>query len=337
MDVAGSNLWEQWVHDYLGWQDARAADNAPGKATVAICTRDRPEDLRHCIEALVHLADDGHELLVVDNCPSTDATLELTDGLDCVRYVREDRPGLDIARNRALREAKHTVVAFIDDDAIPDPGWLPALLRNFGDPLVLCVTGLTMPLELETKAQEWFERHSTFERGFKRTVFESTRHNPLATGVIGSGVNMALCQSVLECVGPFDEALDAGTPTRSGGDIDMFSRILTKGYRIVYDPAAVNWHRHRRTREELRQTLYGYGAGVYAAWTRSLFIEGELTVPKLAWRWFRHKQLRALVRSLLRQPGSIPFELLFAELCGCVAGPRAYLSSRKCLQTTGEQ
>ena len=48
--------------------------------------------------------------------------------------------------------------------------------------------------------------------------------------------------SVLETAGPFDERLDAGTPTRSGGDHEMFSRLLATGHRIVYDPAAVSRH-----------------------------------------------------------------------------------------------
>jgi len=332
VDAAGRTLWERWLHDWLGWEEARATNAAPPTATVAVCTRDRPEDLRRCLEAIMRLPDDGQEVLIVDNCPSTEMTRCLVESYGRVRYVREERPGLDVARNRALREARHEVVAFTDDDTVPDRGWLRALLRNFDDPLVLCVTGLTMPLELETKAQEWFERYSAFGRGFGRTIFDQKRISPLAAGRVGAGANMAFRRSVIELVGPFDEALDAGTLTRSGGDTEMFSRILAAGYRIVYDPAVLNWHRHRRTWEELRQTLYGYGVGVYALWTRHLLFERELTVLKLAWGWFRHTQLPALVRSLLQRPGSIPLDLLLAELRGCATGPWAYLSSRRRLK-----
>jgi GT2 family glycosyltransferase len=191
---------------------------------------------------------------------------------------------------------------------------------------------LTMPLELETEAQEWFERYSTFGRGFRRAVFDRNSLNPLAAGRAGAGANMALRRSVTQLVGLFDEALDAGTPTRSGGDTEMFSHILSSGYRIVYDPAALSWHRHRRSWEELRQTLYGYGVGVYALWTRKLLLERELTVPKLAWSWFWRTQVPALVSSLLRRPASMPLDLLLAELRGCAVGPWAYLSSRRRLQ-----
>ncbi len=300
--------------------------------TVAVCTRDRPEDLRACLDALMRLPDDGQEILVIDNCPACDATERLVATYDRVRYVREDRPGLDVARNRALRQARGAVVAFTDDDAMPDPGWLRALLSGFGDPQVLCVTGLTLAAELETEAQEWFERLGGFGRGYTCTVFDARTHNPLVAGRVGAGVNMALRRTVIQEVGFFDEALDAGTPTRSGGDHDLFTRILAAGYRIVYEPEALSRHRHRRTWEELRDTLYGYGVGVYAAWTRSLLADREIGVLAVAWGWFRHGQLRKLARSLLRRPGCVPLDLVLAELRGCAVGPFAYLRSRRRLR-----
>jgi len=332
IEAVDGPLWERWFRERLEGPGDRPGDppDAPlPSATVAVCTRDRPEDLRACLEALGRLADDGQEILVVDNCPASDAAERLAAGWPRVRYLREDRPGLDVARNRALREARSEVVAFTDDDATPDPGWLRALLAGFADPQVLCVTGLTLPSELETEAQEWFERLGGFGRGFERTVFDALTHDPLVAGKIGAGVNMALRRTVLGEVGPFDEALDAGTATRSGGDHDLFTRILAAGYRIVYEPEALNWHRHRRTWEELRESLRGYGTGVYAAWTRSFLVEGELSVPARALGWLLHGQLRGLVGSLLRRPGSVPLDLVLAELRGCAAGPRAYLRSRR--------
>jgi GT2 family glycosyltransferase len=328
-ESTGKPLWYRVVHERLEWRPGPPQPNEIPRATVAICTRDRPDDLRRALDALLGLPDHGQEILVVDNRPSTEATLRLVREHPTVRYVREDRPGLDAARNRAMREATHDIVAFCDDDAVVEPEWLEGLCRNFADPQVLCVTGLTMPLELETEAQEYFEQHSPFGRGFRRVVFDGQRDNPLLVGRVGAGANMALRRSILELVGPFDEALDAGTPTRSGGDHEMFSRILSAGYRIVYDPAALSWHRHRRTFEELRATFYGYGVGVYATFTRHLLHERELGVLKLAFGWFRHGQAPALVGAVLKRPGSVPLPLVLAELRGCLAGPGAYLRARR--------
>jgi hypothetical protein len=138
---------------------------------------------------------------------------------------------------------------------------------------------------------------------------------------------------VLELVGPFNEALGPGTPSRAGEDYDLFARILKAGYRIVYDPAALSWHRHRRTERELREALHGYGIAVYAWWTHQLVFDKEWSVPLLAWGWFRHKQGPALLGVLLRRPGRTRLELLLAELCGCVRGPWAYFQARRRLRT----
>jgi GT2 family glycosyltransferase len=154
----------------------------------------------------------------------------------------------------------------------------------------------------------------------------------MAVGAVGAGANMALRRSLPETVGPFDEALDAGTPTRSGGDHEMFARILAAGYRVVYDPAALSWHQHRRTRRELVATVRGYGTGVYAMWTRALLVGGELSVFKHAITWLRYVQLPELARVLVPGRRRLPFRLLLAELLGCLAGPMAYFSSRRAVK-----
>lgn len=331
MYAADSAFWEQWLRGYLGWKEERGTNFKPPHATVAICTRDRTEDLQRCLDALLRMPDDGQELMVIDNCPSTDATRRLVEGYGCVRYVCEDRPGLDIARNRALCEAKHEIIAFTDDDAAPDPNWLRALLRNFDHPLVLCVTGLTMPIELETEAQVYFQRLGGLGRGFKRTVFDSSHYNPFEAWQAGAGVNMALRRSVLTYIGSFDEGLDVGTPVRGGGDTDMLRRILDAGYNIVYDPEALNWHRHRNTWEGLRRQLYGYESAGFAVWTRSLLFERNLEAIKQAWNWI-WRELPGLYNSILRRTNSTPLDLVLARFRGAVVGPWAFLYSRWLLQ-----
>jgi len=326
-DVGAPGFQDRWLEVFLELEAPARAPIEP--ATVAVCTRDRPDDLRRCLDALAVFARAGHEVLVVDNAPSTDESRQIVEASGFARYVREDRPGESAARNRALREASHDIVAFSDDDAMPDPGWLPALLRNFNDPLVLCVTGLTMPYELETEAQRWFERYSPFGRGFVRTVFDGADVNPLTAWRAGASANMAVRRAALELIGPFSEALGCGTRSRTGSDYEFFVRILAAGYRIVYDPAALSWHRHRRTWNELRQVLRGYGTGVYAAWMHLLVAHRELIVPKLALGWLLHTQLPNLLRSLLRRPGSVPLDLLVAELRGCLVGPWAYVMARR--------
>lgn len=317
-----------WAEDALAF-DERRRDVAMPAATVAICTRERPDDLRRTLDAVCRLQPAPLEILVVDNAPSSRATHDVTATFPSVRYVVEPIRGLNAARNRALREARGAVVAFTDDDATPEPEWLDGLLVNFSDPRVLCVTGLTLPLELDTPAQELFEEHCSFARGFVRQQFNGRLDNPLLVARIGAGANMAVRTSLPAAVGWFDERLDAGTPTHSGGDHQLFTRILSAGYRIVYDPHAVSWHRHRRTFEEVRAVVRGYGTGVYAMWTGLLLEQRDLAVLRLAWRWFRYDHL-----PLLRTPRRLRATdgrdaLRRAELLGCLSGPRAWFASRR--------
>lgn len=326
-EAGGEPLRRHVLLEKLGLENFSAENRLPS-ADIAVCTHERPDDLNRCLSALHPIASNGTRILVVDSGPVSEKTRRVTERFVGVRYIREPLPGLNRARNRALREAHGEIVAFTDDDAIPEPGWLPALLRNFNDRLVLCVTGLTLALEMETEAQELHERLSTFGRGYERRVFERINRSPCAAGIVGAGVNMAFRRNVTGLVGPFDETLDAGTPTRSGGDYEIFSRILGAGYRIVYEPDAFSRHRHRHSRVELVETFYGYGTGVYAAWTRSLLIERECSVPRQAAVWFFKRQFPSLIRSLLRRPGSRPLDLVAAELRGCANGPVAWFRSR---------
>jgi len=314
------------VRDYLGHINPKPAASA---ATVAICTRDRTADLRRALAAMRRLDPRPLEVLVIDNAPRSPDTRAAVADFPEVRYVCEPRPGLDFARNRALHDAYGDIIAFSDDDAAPEPRWLGALVRAFEDRRVWCTTGLTLAAELETEAQECFERYSSFARGFRQRVFEGASHDTFSVGTIGAGANMAVRREVLGTLGGFDTALDGGTPSRSGGDHELFGRILAAGYNIVYEPAAVSWHRHRRAWPELRETLRGYGTGVSALLTRRVCNDHEPGALRHAARWFVRHYARAVWRALRRHPDAVPLDLVRAEIAGWFAGPGAYARSAR--------
>lgn len=324
----GADAARIWAERALGFDERRTHEAARPTLAVAVCTRERPVDLARALDAIGALAAPPHEVLVVDNAPATTATRDVVARYPHVRYVVEPRRGLNCARNRALQTASADIVAFTDDDAVPERGWLEALAVNFADPRVLCVTGLTLPLELETPSQELFEEHCSFVRGFARRVFDGRLDHPLQVSRVGAGANLAVRRTLPSSVGWFDERLDAGTPTQSGGDHELFTRILLHGHRIVYEPRAVSWHRHRRTPDELRAVVRGYGTGVYAMWTGLLFERHDPGVLRLAWNWFRWDHL-PLLRTPSRWRSAGRDALLRAELRGCLAGPGAWWQSRR--------
>jgi glycosyltransferase involved in cell wall biosynthesis len=304
--------------------------------TVAVCTRDRTEDLRVCLDALVRLDYPDLDMLVVDNAPSDDATkLLVEDSYPRVRYVREPRPGLDWARNRAIAEARGEIVAYTDDDVVVDPGWVWALVGAFGDSQVMAVTGLVVPYELETEAQVLFERNG-FGRGFVRRYWRidvesgerSSRY--LAAGRYGTGANMAFRRSVFEDVGYFDPALDVGTVTNGGGDLEMFFRVLKGGHLLVYEPTAVVRHRHRCEYSQLRTQLTNNGIGFYSYLVRTALAHRETRggAIKLGLWWFWWWSLRRLAVSFIR-PSRFPRDLVWAELWGSLVGLARYPKAQR--------
>ena len=126
--------------------------------TVVIATRDRPDTLTRCLESLLAARPAPAAVVVVDNAPSDQRTLELVERLhgddSRITYVTEPRPGLGRAHNAALPHVATEHVAFTDDDVIVDPGWVGAIADGFhAAPDVACVTGLIAPAELRTEEQ----------------------------------------------------------------------------------------------------------------------------------------------------------------------------------------
>jgi GT2 family glycosyltransferase len=294
--------------------------------SVAVCTRNRTAHLARCLEALQALDPAPHEILVVDNAPETDDTRRLVDRCARVRYLLEPTAGLDHARNRAIASAGGDIVAFTDDDVVVDPAWARAVQQAFADPDVMAVTGLVLPFELETEAQQLFERYGGFARGFERRWFrvgpgESASRLHLGTGKFGTGANMAFRRSVFDEIGTFDPALDVGTVTNGGGDLEMFFRILDAGHVLMYEPNALVWHRHRREYDGLREQIANNGIGFYSYVVQVATRRREhrrAAVRFGAW-WFAWWSLRRLLISLYK-PGSFPRDLVMAELIGSWKG-----------------
>jgi glycosyltransferase involved in cell wall biosynthesis len=299
------------------------------RASVVVCTRDRADDLARCLKSLYPLLASGHEIIVVDNCPSGQETSQLVSHYPGVRYVIEPRPGSSAARNCGVRIAVHDIVAFTDDDAEIEPAWLQSMVANFADPTVALVTGLTLPRELENHAQIWFERTNAFKCWMDRREFDFRTLDPLAAGTLGASVNMALRKQVLFEVGMFDELLGPGTACKAGEDHELFCRVLARGHRAVYEPEAVVWHRHRREWNQLRSQLYNYGVAVFAWWTRALLVEGEFGVLRIAPGYFWKHYVRNLFAAVFGRTGCMPLDLAYAEFSGAVAGPWIYFRERR--------
>jgi hypothetical protein len=145
------------------------------------------------------------------------------------------------------------------------------------------------------------------------------------TGQFGTGANMAFRRAVFTHIGMFDPALDVGTPTNGGGDLDAFFRVLKHGYTLVYEPTAVVHHRHRRTYAALRQQLANNGIGLYAYLVRSAqaYPDERLALLLQGIWWLLFWNIGRLLYTLVR-PDYFPRDLILAELRGSFTGLRRY-------------
>jgi glycosyltransferase involved in cell wall biosynthesis len=268
--------------------------------SVVVPTRDRTDVLETCIEALLRLEYPDYEIIIVDNAPATSDTAKLLFGKyndnPRVYYLREDRPGVSWARNCGLLHARGQIIAFTDDDVVVDRHWLTELVRGFakGD-RVACVTGLALPLEIETPSQGWFEQYGSFNvyRSFRSHIYDNDEHQPkdlrarllypFSTGIFGASAAVAFKTDFLRQVGGFDTALGPGCIAMGGEDLLLFYQTISQGYQLVQEPAAICYHKHRSDYAGLKKQIYAYGAG-FTVYLQAAIHRNPSVLLKLVWR-----------------------------------------------------
>lgn len=145
-----------------------------------------------------------------------------------LHYVVEPRKGFSSARNRALRQALTLpcgLVAFVDDDGMPEPDWLDSLISAMGRHDADAVHGM-MVRRFDRPPPEWVRRG-----GF----FGSPDWESGKTLEFGNTANLLAKRVIFDALGGFDAAYDAS----SGEDDDMFHRAALNGYKIVFCREAV--------------------------------------------------------------------------------------------------
>jgi glycosyltransferase involved in cell wall biosynthesis len=321
-------------------QCAYASSQSGSFITVAICTRDRAETLEQTLASLEQQTYRQLKVLVIDNAPSNSATAQLLQSrYPHVQYVYEPRAGLNNARNRAIAEASGEIIAFIDDDAIADPGWAQAIASAFDSDDVMCVAGLVAPAQLQTPGQELFERYG-YSKSFNRLTFKLSSPPPDCpgfpyNGYIGTGCNSAFRRVVFDRIGLFDPRLDMGTPVPGGGDHDMFARVIRAGHTLVYDPRPIVYHNHLSDINTVTRRLGEYQQAFFAFMTKSIISDrnyaGQL-VKHLSY-WYVRRTIRAFASSILKKKR--PLALVISEAIGAWRGPLSFFrSSQQWLATT---
>jgi glycosyltransferase involved in cell wall biosynthesis len=233
--------------------------NNPVFLTVIICTRNRANDLKECLSALVLQVRrfDDVEIVIVDNA-STDNTKSIVDSFAKeqsapIRYCYESKVGLCSARNRGRLEARGEVLTYIDDDAIPRSGWIDSIVSDFRNPETSCLGGRIF-VTPKGGIPKWFPTELLWAAGLTDHGDEMRPLN--MPKEMPPGGNFAVRSHIFDALGGFDERLAI-----YGDDDDFFWRAHQKGYKATYNPKMAINHCPTLDREILIRKAYAWGKG----------------------------------------------------------------------------
>lgn len=217
--------------------------------SVIVCTYNRFRLLANALESVAKSeVPDGilWEILVIDN--------NCTDGTPAVverfcnayptrfRYKFEPQPGKSYALNTGIREARGSVIAFMDDDVTVEANWLWSLTQRVLKGAYSGAGGRILA-DRDFSAPNWLSIDEPFDlRGILALFDLGDEPRDLDRPPIGT--NMAYRKSVFEAYGGFRVELGPrpGSEIRSE-DFEFGRRVLGEGVKIRYEPAAIVYHR----------------------------------------------------------------------------------------------
>ncbi|AFY86413.1 glycosyltransferase [Chroococcidiopsis thermalis] len=232
--------------------------------SVVVCSYNGSHTIRDTLAGLAKLEYPYCETIVVDD-GSTDNTAAIASEYD-VRLIRTPQSGLSHARNVGMQAATGEIVAYIDDDAYPDPHWLTYLAITFMETSHVGVGGPNLPPPEDGMVAQCV---ANAPGGPSHVLLsdQEAEHIP--------GCNMAFRKSCLEAIAGFDPQFRT-----AGDDVDICWRLQEQGWTIGFSPAAVVWHHRRNSVWRYWKQQQGYGkaeALLEQKWTDKYNILGHLT------------------------------------------------------------
>ncbi len=215
----------------------------PPRVSVVVCSYNGAGTIRKCLEGVRALDYPDYETIVVDD-GSTDATPAIAREFP-LRLISTAQRGLSSARNTGLAAATGEIVAYIDDDARPDPHWLTYLAETFATTSHAAVGGPNVPPAPDGLVRECVAQ-SPGNPVHVLLSDQEAEHIP--------GCNMAFRRACLTAIGGFDARFRV-----AGDDVDVCWRLREAGWTLGFCPAAMVWHLPRDSIRAYWRQQRGYG------------------------------------------------------------------------------
>jgi glycosyltransferase involved in cell wall biosynthesis len=240
---------------------------------VAVCTNRPPNAVAEALAAIAADAPQAPRALVTSGLSDAEVDGHRAAAIGWEVLV-EPEPGLSRARNRALAWADDgEVLAFVDDDAVVDPGWHAALCRRWDEApaTVACVGGPIRP-RFDTPPPAWLSDHilpalTVLDRGAAVLDLDPAREEAVY------GANISFRAGPLREAGGFDAAWGHSAGRVFFGEEDQAQRALaSRGYTTRYVPDAAVDHvipPERLTRSAFVKRRYAFGRALGARGGRS--------------------------------------------------------------------
>jgi GT2 family glycosyltransferase len=201
--------------------------------SIVIPTFNGAARIGNCLDALsAQTAGRDAEILVVDD-GSTDNTASVVDGYPGVRLISQPNAGPAAARNLGAKEARGAILLFTDDDCVPMPGWLDAMLEPFRDSDVVGAKGV------------YRTRQTSLAARFVQIEYEDKYR--LMSGL--ASIDFIDTYSAAFRRDRFLEmnGYDTSFPVACAEDVELSYRMSARGWKMKFAPAAVVYHTHPDT------------------------------------------------------------------------------------------
>jgi O-antigen biosynthesis protein len=275
------------------------------RISVIVCTHNGSRTIRECLGGLQKLDYPAAEVIVVDD-GSTDDTAAIARQFH-FRLLSTAHGGLAAARNTGLEAATGEIIAYVDDDAWPDPHWLKYLALTFDYESCAAVGGPNIRPPPDGAIADSVANAPGGPIHVMLTDTEA-EHVP--------GCNMAFRKAALQAIGGFDPRFRT-----AGDDVDVCWQLQAAGLKVAFSPAAVVWHRARKTLSAYWKQQSGYGkaeALLAVKWPDKYNGAGHpnwtgRVYGKSAPFWLN---FRARIYSGIR--GSAPFQFIYGRTAGAL-------------------